>query len=83
MKLWMECAYPSTLVLNGVWRTCGSIQGVFTSMQINALTRSDFCVEKNLFGVSGQVTAPGVLAFSQVFAALRAGKGAYTSAAQK
>jgi hypothetical protein len=52
-------------------------------MQINALTRSDFCVEKNLFGVSGQVTAPGVLAFSQVFAALRAGKGAYTSAAQK
>jgi hypothetical protein len=52
-------------------------------MQINALTRSDFGVEKNLFGVSGQVTAPGVLAFSQIFAALRAGKDVYTSAAQK
>jgi len=45
-------------------------------MQINALTRGDFGVEKNLFGVSGQVTASGVLAFSQIFAALRAGNGA-------
>jgi len=42
-------------------------------MQINALTHGDFGVEKNLFGVSGQVTASGVLAFGQIFAALRAG----------
>ncbi len=52
-------------------------------MQINALTRGDFGVEKNLFGVSGQVTAPGVLAFGQIFAALRAGKDAYAHAASK
>ncbi len=74
MKLCIVCAYLSTPVLNGVWRTCGSIRGVITSLQINALTRGDFGVEKNLLGVSDQVTASGVLAFSQIFAALRAGK---------
>jgi hypothetical protein len=52
-------------------------------MQINALTRSDFGVEKNLFGVSGQVTASGVLSFSQIFAALRAGKDAHANAGSK
>jgi len=31
-------------------------------------------VDKNLFGVSGQVTAPGVLPFGHIFAALQAGK---------
>jgi len=30
-------------------------------------------VDKNLVGVSGQVTAPGVLPFGQIFAALRGG----------
>ena len=83
MKLCIVCAYPLTLVLNGVWRTCGSIRGVITSMQINALTRGDFRVDKNSFGVSGQVTASGVLAFSQIFAALRVGKDVYTRAASK
>jgi hypothetical protein len=52
-------------------------------MQINALTRRAFGVDKNLFGVSGQVTASGVLAFSQIFAALRAGKGARADATSK
>ena len=52
-------------------------------MQINALTHGGFGVDKNLFGVSGQVTAPGVLAFSQIFTALRAGKDAYAHAAPK
>jgi hypothetical protein len=33
-------------------------------------------VDNNLFGVSGQVTVSGVLVFSQIFAALRPGKGA-------
>ena len=83
MKLCIVCAYPLTPVLNGVWTTCGLIWGVNTSMQINALTRGGFGVEKNLFGVSGQVTASGVLAFSQIFAALRAGKDAHANAAPK
>jgi hypothetical protein len=30
-------------------------------------------VDNNLFGVSGQVTAPGVLPFGHIFAELRAG----------
>jgi hypothetical protein len=33
-----------------------------------------FRVDKNLSGVSSQVTAPGVLAFGHIFAALRQGK---------
>jgi hypothetical protein len=32
-------------------------------------------VDKNLYGVSPQVTAPGVLAFGQIFAALSPGNG--------
>jgi hypothetical protein len=47
-----------------------------SSLQIRVVQRETFCVDKNLFGVSGQVTASGVLAFSQIFAALRAGNGA-------
>ena len=78
MKLCMVCAYPSTPVLNGVWRTCGLIRSALTSPQMDASPRRTFGVENNLFGVSGQVTAPGVLAFSQIFAALRAGKDVYT-----
>jgi hypothetical protein len=52
-------------------------------MQINALTRGVFGVDRNLFGVSGQVTAPGVLAFNQIFATLRVGKGTPAAAALK
>jgi hypothetical protein len=58
-----------------VWRTCGLIRGVATSLQISVVQQRTFGVEKNLFGVSSQVTAPGVLAFGQIFAALRGGKG--------
>jgi len=47
-----------------------------TSLQIKAIQRETFRVDKNLFGVSRQVTAPGVLAFGQIFAALRVGNGA-------
>jgi hypothetical protein len=83
MKLCIVCAYPSTPVLSGVWRTCGSIRGVLASLQMKAIQRETFGVDNNLFGVSGQVTAPGVLAFSQIFAALRAGKGACAAAALK
>ncbi len=83
MKLCIVCALPLIAVLNGVWRTCGSIWGAITSMQINALTRGGSGVDKNLFGVSGQVTASGVLAFIQIFAALRAGKAVYANAASK
>jgi hypothetical protein len=50
---------------------------------MDASPRRTFGVENNLFGVSGQVTAPGVLAFGQIFAALRAGKGVYSRAASK
>ena len=73
MKLCIVCAYPSTPVLSGVWKTCGSIRGALTSPQMKAVPRQTFGVDNNLFGVSGQVTASGVLAFSQIFVALRAG----------
>jgi hypothetical protein len=76
MELCIVCAYPSTLVLRGVWRTCGLIRGVLTSLQLKAIQREIIGVDKNLSGVSGQVTASGVLAFGQIFAALRAGNGA-------
>ncbi len=76
MELCIVCAYPSTPVLSGVWRTCGLIRGVLTSLQIRVVQREAFGVDKNLFGVSGQVTASGVLAFGQIFATLRAGNGA-------
>jgi hypothetical protein len=50
---------------------------------MDASPRRTFGVENNLSGVSGQVTAPGVLAFSQIFPALRAGKDVYLRAVQK
>lgn len=74
MELCIVCAYPSTPVLSGVWRTCGLMQRARTSLQIPAIQRHEIRVDKNLYGVSGQVTAPGVLAFHRVFPALRAGK---------
>jgi hypothetical protein len=77
MKLCIVCAYPSTPVLNGVWKTCGLIRGVATSLQIRVVQRHPFGVDNNLFGVSAQVTAPGVLAFGQIFAALRVGKAGF------
>jgi hypothetical protein len=43
------------------------------SLQLKAIQRDMFCVDKNLFGVSGQVTAPGVLVFGRIFGELRAG----------
>jgi hypothetical protein len=76
MKLCIACAYPLTPVLSGVWRTCGLIGGVLTSLLLKAIQRETIGVDNNLSGVSGQVTASGVLAFSQIFAALRAGNGA-------
>lgn len=75
MKLCIVCAYPSTPVLSGVWRTCGSMRRASTSPLIRAIQRHKVGVDKNLYGVSGQVTAPGVLVFSQIFGALQAGKG--------
>lgn len=75
MNLCMACAYPATPVLNGVWKTCGSIRGVMASLQIRAIQRDACSVDKNLYGVSPQVTAPGVLAFGQIFAALSPGNG--------
>jgi hypothetical protein len=45
-----------------------------TSMQINAVQRGGFGVDKNLYGVSRQVTAPGVLVFGHIFGELSAGK---------
>jgi hypothetical protein len=79
MKLCIACAYTSTPVLSGLWRTCGSISSVAISAQLSAIQRHTFDVDKNLFGVSGQVTVPGVLAFGQIFAALRVGKDARTA----
>jgi hypothetical protein len=73
MKLCIACAYPSTPVLSGLWRTCGSIHGVAISAQLSVIQRGVFCVDKNLYGVSAQVTAPGVLAFGQILTALRRG----------
>lgn len=52
-------------------------------MQIPAIQRHGISVDKNLYGVSGEVTAPGVLAFRRVFAALRAGKAPCRNAPQK
>jgi hypothetical protein len=43
-------------------------------VQIPAIQRPKFGVDKNLYGVSGQVTAPGVLAFGHIFTELRGGK---------
>jgi hypothetical protein len=73
IDLWMVCAYPSTPVLSGLWRTCGLMRGLWTSLQMTAIQRHGIHVDKNLFGVSAQVTAPGVLAFGHIFAELRGG----------
>ncbi|SOJ52534.1 hypothetical protein MSIMFB_00050 [Mycobacterium simulans] len=69
MKLCIVCAYPSTPVLSGVWRTCGLMRSVTTSLLLIVVQREKFDVDKNLFGVSGQVTAPGVLVFPEIFLA--------------
>jgi len=50
---------------------------------LSAIQRGKFSVDKNLYGVSGQVTAPGVLAFGHIFAALRPGKGDRPKRSQK
>ena len=56
-----------------MWRTCGSMRGTGTSLLLTAIQRCRNRVDKNLFGVSGQVTAPGVLVFGRIFGELRAG----------
>lgn len=45
-----------------------------TSLLLTAIQRDAVCVDKNLFGVSSQVTAPGVLAFRHIFLTLRPGE---------
>jgi hypothetical protein len=45
-----------------------------TSLLLRAMQCHRFCVDNNLYGVSPQVTAPGVLAFGHILAALRPGK---------
>jgi hypothetical protein len=70
-------------VLSGVWRTCGLIRDALTSLQIRVVHRPAFGVDQNLFGVSGQVTASGVLAFGHIFAALSAGYGGHAQTARK
>lgn len=69
MKLCIVCAYPLTPVLRGVWRTCGSLWGLRTSLLLTAIQRHEISVDKNCYGVSAQVIAPGVLVFGQIFAA--------------
>ncbi len=69
MKLCIACAYPLTPVLRGVWRTCGSLRGVRTSLLLTAIQRQEIGVDKNCYGVSAQVIASGVLVFGQIFAA--------------
>ena len=73
MKLCIECAYPSTQVLKGLWRTCGSLRGVATSLLLTAIQRHGFRVDKNLYGVSAQVIGSGVLVFGHIFGELIAG----------
>jgi hypothetical protein len=73
MKLCIACAYPATPVLSGVWKTCGSMRRVTTSLLIRKVQRDRLCVDNNLFGVSGQVTVSGVLVFGQIFATLSTG----------
>jgi hypothetical protein len=75
MELCIACAYPSTPVLSGLWKTCGSIRSVTTSLLIRTVQRDTYRVDNNLFGVSAQVTASGVLVFGQIFAALSSGNG--------
>ncbi len=48
---------------------------VATSLLINAVQRHPYCVDNNLPGVSGQVTASGVLVFAEIFGELSLGNG--------
>jgi hypothetical protein len=75
MKLCIVCALPTAPVLSGVWKTCGSMRMVTTSLLIRKVQRDSLCVDNNLFGVSSQVTVSGVLVFGQIFAALSPGNG--------
>src|ERR1700712_2068519 len=75
MKLCIVCAYPSAQVLKGLWRTCGSLRGVATSLLLTAIQRDEFRVDKNLYGVSAQVIGSGVLVFGDIFVELIAGYG--------
>ena len=55
---------------------CGSKNETVTAKVIDIdLTNEEYAfgVDKNLIGVSGQVTAPGVLPFGQIFASLHQG----------
>jgi hypothetical protein len=70
-------------VLSGVWRTCGLIPGILTSLQISVVQHRPIGVDKNLFGVSSQVTVSGVLAFSHIFTTLSAGYGDHPGTAWK
>lgn len=76
MNLCIVCAYPLTPVVRGVWKTCGSRPTFYTSLQVTAIQRQTFSVDKNLFGVSGQVTASGVLVFAEIFPKLISGNEA-------
>jgi hypothetical protein len=75
VKLCIVCAYPSAQVLKGLWRTCGSLRGVATSLLLTAIQRDGFGVDKNLYGVSAQVIGSGVLVFGDIFVELIAGYG--------
>lgn len=77
MKLCIVCAYPSTLVLSGLWKTCGSRWAISASLQLTVIQRQTSCVDKNLPGVSDEVTAPGVLDFAQFFAGLSTGNASH------
>lgn len=48
---------------------------VATSLQISAIQRHPYCVDNNHPGVSGQVTASGVLVFAEIFGELSVGNG--------
>ncbi|MCV7148228.1 hypothetical protein [Mycobacterium riyadhense] len=45
------------------------MRSVTTSLLLIVVQREAFGVDNNLFGVSGQVTAPGVLVFPEIFVA--------------
>jgi hypothetical protein len=45
------------------------VRGKTTSLLLTAIQRPRCRVDNNLFGVSAQVIAPGVLVFQQIFGA--------------
>ena len=67
MALCMACAQLSLPMLNGLWRTCGLMRRTGRSVQMNAIQRHTFGVDKNLYGVSPRVTESGVLVCGRVF----------------